>query len=313
MARRTHHLKRADIRQETDRPTNSVVLRYVGSTLEFDSRLYGYPEDTFFAVQLGELPWPEHLEDLSHELGIAIDPLPDAPRLKHAVAEALAAGAMVDAPELMDELDVDREVEWPEWELSTLERRHRIAESRVADISRLIENDMKLRASGIAKPSFEVPPLPRAAPEPAPEPEPVREPERPPEAPETPAEARGEAEEEVEVVEPGSKTVKRARAAVVAARETELPQRLPGGARRRLRKMPPGAYVAYSEVLDARLDLCAAMTDARSMGRADRETVVIDYDGEWPVVVRRYGKAGRTIYKVEDALRRHGIEVPDRD
>jgi hypothetical protein len=47
------------------------------------------------------------------------------------------------------------------------------------------------------------------------------------------------------------------------------------------------------------------------MGRADREISVVDYDGEWPVVVRRYGQDGRTIYKVEDALRRYGIDVPE--
>jgi hypothetical protein len=111
--------------------------------------------------------------------------------------------------------------------------------------------------------------------------------------------------------DPRSRTVHRARQALEEARAQELPQRLPGGMRRRLRQAPPAVYILYGETMDPRLDLCAAMTDGRSMGRADREISVVDYDGEWPVVVRRYGQDGRTIYKVEDALRRYGIDVPE--
>lgn len=313
--RRPYQLRRSDVRQETDKPTRSVILRYVGSALDFDDYIYGYPEDTFFAVQLDELPWPDDLDALSQELGIAVDPLPDAPRLRTAIAEALAAGAMVDAPEHMEELGVDRDVEWPSWELRELERKHRIAEARVLEIARLVANDLKLRAAGMKSPSFAMPKVADFMPAHL----------RVPTVPEVPLSAlvREEvpvvveavpAEEVVEEIEgaydPGSSTVRRARQAVRLAREQELPQRLPGGMRRRLKKSPPAAYIAYGEVMDARLDLCAAMTDARVMGRADRETVVVDYDGDWPVVVRRYGQDGRTIYKVEDALRRHGIEVP---
>jgi len=291
-----------------------VILRYVGSALDFDEYIYGYPECTFFAVQLDEIPWPDDLDALSQELGIAIDPLPEAPRLRTAIAEALAAGAMVDAPEHMEDLGVDRDVEWPRWELHELERKHRIAEARVLEISRLVANDLKLRAAGMKKPSFAMPRVDDFLP-------------LSPKLPDIPLSAlvraevpvvvqpvAEEAEEVVEEVEggfePGSTTVMRARQAVRLAREQELPQRLPSGMRRRLKKAPPAAYIIHGEVMDPRLDLCAALTDARVMGRADRETVVVDYDGEWPVVVRRFGQDGRTIYKVEDALRRHGIEVP---
>lgn len=311
MARRPYQLRRSDIRQETDKPTRSVILRYVGSGLGFDDYLYGYPDDTFFAVQLDELPWPEDLEALSQGLGIAIDPLPEAPRLRLAVADALAAGAMVDAPEHMDELGVDREVEWPRWELHDLERKHRIAEARVLELSRLLANDLKLRAAGMKSPSFAMPKVedflfgtPPTVPS-VPMSALVRE-----EVPVVVEQGTSCVEEVEGGYEPGSATVRRAREAVRLAREQELPQRLPSGMRRRLKQAPAAAYVIYGEVMDARVDLCAAMTDGRAMGRADRETVVVDYDGEWPVVVRRFGQGGRTIYKVEDALRRHGIEVP---
>lgn len=304
---RTHRLKRSDIRHELDKPTSSVILRYVGRALRFDDYLYGYPDGAFFAIQLSEVPWPDDLEELSDDLGIAIDPLPDAPRLRTAVADAIAAGALVDAPIYMDDLGVDRDVEWSDWEKRDLERKHRIAESRVAEIARYIANDMKLRASGIAKPSYEIPKVEQFM---APPP-PVFAPSAPPvvvmEA--EPKEVEVEVVEQDDVIEPASQTVVKAREAVKAARDAELPQRLPSGMRRRLRRMPPSAYVSYGEILEGRLDLCAAMTDARSLGRSDRESVVIDYDGEWPVVVRRYGKDGRTIYKVEDALRRYGISI----
>lgn len=295
--RRAYQLKRSDLRQEKDRPTNSVILRYTGSALRFDEYLYGYPEDTIFAVPMDDLPWPPELEELSIKLGVSIDPLPDASRLRAAVADAIAAGALVDAPIHMDDLAVDRDVEWPAWTRHELERKHRIAEARVAGIVRCVASDMKLRAAGFKSPSFEVTKVETA----------------PPTTEEVPEEQAPLVEVDAvedSVYEPGSATVQRVRVAVQAAREQELPQRLPGGMRRRLSKAPPAAYIMHGDVMDVRVDLCAALTDARSMSRADRETVVVDYDGEWPVVVRRYGQDGRTIYKVEDALRRYGIDVP---
>jgi hypothetical protein len=70
--------------------------------------------------------------------------------------------------------------------------------------------------------------------------------------------------------------------------------------------MPPAAYVIRGETIEPRTDLCAAMADAQAVGRKGAEAVVVDWDGEWPVVVRRYGTDGRTVYKVESALKRHG-------
>lgn len=315
-------LYRSDIRKTKDGPTNSAILQYVGSgrrSLDFDSYIYGYPDGTFFVASFDDVPFPDRVAEMAEKRGIKLDALPDAPRLRHAVVEALVAEGMVQAPELLADLAVP-EVYWRDWDRREMERKHTIACARVSEIARLVEADIKLRASRVAHPSYAVPSLDAIlGPEPAtvgvvPA---VAVPDLSP----PPAESRTpepviEEEEEVEVEEddaaaygPGSMTVKRATDAVVAAREAELPQRLPGGARRRLRRMAPGRYIVYGEAMDSRVDLCAAMTDGRSLGRKGREVAVIDWDGEWPVVVRRYGQGGRTVYKVETALRRAGVEV----
>lgn len=328
-------LFRSDIRQRTDRPTNSIVLEYVGRRLTFDEYLYGYTPGTFFAVQLADVPYPEDVEEAAREAGLNVEALPDAPRLRQAVAEAIVAGAMVDAPAILAEM-AEPEMEWSVSDRIDLERRHRIAEARVREVARLVLNDIRLRRAGIRVPSLAVTVpetvLPPLAPVPfcgsdalmrrqegvsvTPLVDVTQMSRRLGQAESAETQPGQETIEEAvasgddELLVPASRTVVRARQAVKAARESELPQRLPSGVRRRLQKMPPGAYVTYGEVLDVRADLCAALTDARALGRKDREVTVVDYDGEWPVVVRRYGQAGRTIYKVEDALRRAGVEIP---
>jgi hypothetical protein len=316
MPRQTRHriLYRIDIRQKTDRPTNSIILQYIGRRrLDWHDSLYGYDEGTFFVCNLDEIGYPPSLVELADDLGIDIGRLPDARTLRIAAAEALAAEGMVDAPELIGDLasPLFRRIASDQREL---ERKHMIAVARLTELTRIMSVDMRRRCLPACDPVEGVeyvgapmplagveyartepaPPLLAPAPPPTPEPEPVVE----------------EAVEDVQAtLNAASTIVRRARHSVVSAREAELPQRLPGGARRRLKQMPPAAYLAYGEALDVRSELCAAMADGRAMGRKDREVVVIDWDGEWPVVVRRYGQGGRTIYKVEDALRRHGIEV----
>lgn len=298
------YLLRSDIRRVHDRPTDSIILQYTGRRVAFDGYLAGYPDGTFFAIPLAEVELPEDVVELAIEGGIRPDALPDAKPLRVAVANALAAEALVEAPELLGDIAVPR-AEWHPTDQRQLEREHRIAETKVADLARLMVNDLRLRMVGMRRPTFEAPAfepiLPPALPFPSPMLEPVPELD--------PLPVIEEEEEEVEIEQdaftPTSKVVERAKAAVKEAREAELPQRLPKDARRRLQKMGPGMYLAWGETIEVRADLCGAMTDARSMSRKDRETTVIDYDGEWPVVVRRYGQGGRTVYTVESALKRH--------
>jgi hypothetical protein len=296
-----------------------MILQYVGTgrrALDFDQYIYGYPDGTFFVASYDEVPLPERVAEMAESRGINVHALPDAPRLKDAVVEALVTEALVQAPELLSEL-AHPEMRWQDWDRRELERKHTIACARVAELARLVEVDIKLRTAGAARPSYKVPRLDAMlGPEPAfvgAAPAEVA-PVLPPPVPECPEPApeceEVEVDEEVdEGFAPGSLTVQKAKVAVQAAREAELPQRLPGGARRRLRRMAPGRYIVYGEAMDSRLDLCAAMTDGRSMGRKGREVAVIDWDGEWPVVVRRFGQGGRTVYKLETALRRAGVEV----
>lgn len=336
MTRRRQTLYRTEIRHKRDRATDSVILQYVGRHLDFESYVYGYPDGTFFVASIDELSYPPPLIELANELCIDIDAIPDARPLREAMVEAMAAAAMVEAPELLAEM-ADPEMQWQPWDLRELERKHVIAEARMAELERIVAAEMRRRsdaciqvAPGVSRYVDALPPAAgyetqwgappkedvRAATIPTPEgAEPTKESSRPEggipgiaDLERVPEVAEAEVDEDVS---PASQTVHKALQAVRAAREAELAQRLPGGARRRLRQFPPASYIAYGEAMDPRADLCAAMTDGRSMGRKGREVTIIDWDGEWPVVVRRYGKEGRTIYKVEDALRRAGVEVSD--
>lgn len=306
---RARYLSRADIRQRTDKPTNSVILQYVGRYLDFESYIYGYPEGTFFVADKDEVPLPEYLEQRGIEAGINVFALPDAPRMKNAVVECLITEAMVDAPALLKKLAHPR-VEWTPGDRWQLERAHTIACSRVASVERLIETDLKLRSAGVLQPTFEVPSMAGVL-----GPEPVNLYEVP--CPPSPVVALPPApvvEEEEEFEEeydddlgPASETVRKACEAVEAARESELPQRMPKGSRRRISRMAPAVYLTFGETIESRRDMCAGLTDGRALGRKGREVSVISWDGEWPVVVRRYGKGGRVIYKVERALKKHGL------
>ena len=325
---RARPLQRSEIRQRTDKPTNSVILQYIGRRLDFDQYIYGYPDGTFYVCSFDEVPLPESIDAMAAEYHINFHNLPDAPRVKHAVVEALITEAMVNAPELLAELTGDAP-EWSPWERRDLERKHTIACARVVETVRVAETDMKLRMAGITRPSFVTDPMEAlVGPEPAsiyggscapvspvtvalpPAPAPAALPAPPvPEA----------AQEDPDCIEcgddfdsdlgPGSETVHEATIAVTVARESELPQRLPQGIRRRIKKLATAVYLVLGESMESRRDLCAAMTDGRSFGRKGREVTVIAWDGEWPVVVRRYGKGGRVIYKVERALKKSGVEV----
>jgi hypothetical protein len=319
---RQRYLSRQDVQQQTDTATDSILCRYTGNAIFFDAYLYGYPAGAFYAVQVSDVPWPSEVEETAVRAGVQIDAMVEAKKLQRAVAEALAAEAMVKAPELLQVLTEDSVPEWHVSDLHELQRRHRIADTRVRELIRLVMTELKLRGAGFKTPSLQLPSVadfmpvdPAAPPSEAAlvlaEPEPAV-----PCDPLPPARplALGTGDDEVvegEVVEdmpfvPGSAVVERLETAIREARNAELPQRLPGGARRRLQRMPAAAYVYFRDQLEPRADLCSALTDARSWSRKNDEAVVIDYDGEWPVVARRFGQGGRTIYRVEAALRRQG-------
>lgn len=311
---------RHDIRRRNDRATNSVVLEFVGRGLDFFGEVYGQPEGVFFVASIDEMPFPPEIVALSEEMSVPPEQTESGRQLKAAAVEVLVAEAMVKAPAMLAEF-AEPKVAWQDWDRRSLERTHAIQASRLVSLIKLTESEMRLRGW---KPKFDPGPLPTLGvmpppvlvhatiesvrlPPPAPMPALIVRDEPPPPPPSLPP---------IDVVPivapaiPSDATSRRVDAAVRAAREAELPQRLPQGARRHLEKMVRSSYVIRgSEVPQVRETLAEAMRDAESIATSEKvETTVVDWDGEWPVVVRRYGDGGRTVYRVEDALRRAGIE-----
>jgi hypothetical protein len=287
-------LSRIDVRRRNDRATNSVVLEYAGKGLTFHDSIYGYGDGAFMVVSFTEMPFPPELRLLSEETGIPIEALDAAEDVRSAAVDALVAEGLVKAPQMLHEF-ASPEVFWHPWDLRELERRHVVALSRLVEKHSLAEREMRLRAAQRA-PVVAMPLLPQAE---------VSLPPR--------------VVPQLEIVRVGAspvfpsipvvcvEIVARVEMAVAQARASELPQRLPGGARRGLQKLPRAQYVATgSGVLLAHESLAEAMRAAEALAMASSvvEIAVVDWDGEWPVVVRRYGEGGRTIYRVEDALKR---------
>lgn len=290
------YLSRFDVRRYHDRATNSVCLQYTGSSLKFHDAIYGFPDGVFFVASVDEMPYPPKLIETSQSTGIPIEATNVARALKVAAVDALVAEAMVKAPAMLAEF-ASPVTQWAAWDHRELERRHVIAVSKLVELTSLCDRELHLRATKVMVdpglphiPSFTTMPSAFAhaaptimPPPPAPEPEPAGQPTK--------------------------ALLDRTKKAVLVAREAELPQRLPQGARRGLAKLVRSAYLICSEdAPSVRADLAEAMQDAEKISASENvEVTVVDWDGEWPVVVRRYA-AGRTTYRVEDALRRAGVE-----
>jgi hypothetical protein len=302
-------LSRIDIRRRLDRATNSAVLEYTGRALRFHERVYGFGDGVFLVVSYDEMPYPPNLRGLSDELGVPIEALSVAKTLKTAAVDALLAEGMVKAPQMLRDF-AEPEVFWQPWDSRELERRHVVALARVVELEALAERELRLRAAKIAvDPAVIVVAPPTAA---------LPSPEGRASAAGLTAEVT-ELEDVTEIlsagrpVDPALVTIAKVQAAIAQARETELPQRLPNGTRRALQKLVCAQYVVRgADAPSVRGSLVEAMQDAgkiaAGMRGGDVEVTVIDWDGEWPVAVRRYGGGGRTVYRVEDALKRAGIE-----
>ena len=295
-------LSRIDIRRRLDRPTNSAILEYTGRALRFHERVYGFGDGVFLVVSYDEMPYPPKLRALSDELGVPIEAASGAKQLKAAAVDALLAEAMVKAPQMLRDF-AEPEVFWQPWDERELERRHVVALARVVELETLAARELRLRvanilgglSAGAPPPQMDESEASRLTPESA------------------------ESEDVTEIVsadrpvDPALVTISKVQMAIAQAREAELPQRLPNGARRALQKLVRAQYVIRcTDAPSVRGSVLEAMQDAEQVARgskgSDVEVTVVDWDGEWPVVVRRYGPGGRTVYRVEDALRRAGAE-----
>ena len=284
-------LYRSDIRRKYDKATRTTYLVCTNDRISFFEDLYGLPEGSFFGVMHDDVPYPDDLRAMAAQAGVALHELVEGRQLQEGVVDALIASAMVDAPKHLADV-ADPPTYWADHDLYVLERKHRESVARVMTLRRVVEGQLRLRATIRGVPFTPVaPPVVEVVTSEVEEPE-VRE---------------VQIEGDFETYAPTARVVEEAVEAAKAAREAELPQRLPAGARRQLSRMPPAAYVIRGDVIEPRVDLCGAMADAQAVGRKGAEAAVVDWDGEWPVVVRRYGADGRTVYKVETALRRHGV------
>jgi hypothetical protein len=291
-------LSRYDFSARFDRAMRATVLRYAGRGIAFEETLYGQEPGVILVAIHDELPWPPSVTKVSEETGVPVLSTTGAAELQRAVVDAIVAGAMVEAPQLIKEFS-RTPTRWLGSDLADLTRRHVLTLSRVAANARIVETEMKLR---VARPVEIVAMAPMAPMAPymspryslsSPAPEPTKAPVEPALPPSVPA--------------PATSIVARAQEAIAAARTAELPQRLPQGARRALERMVRAVYLIRDSdpVPQVRADLTEAMADAERAARDEKvDVTVIDWDGEWPVVARRYEKGGRTIYRVEDALKR---------
>lgn len=290
------YLKRVDIRQSDDPSTNSITLRYVGRQLKFHDRLFGYPDGVFFVVSLGEVPLPEPLTSLARRVGVDLEAQRMTKELRRAVAEVLLAEAILTAPMHLAECATPMAF-WYDEDRRTLEHKLSAAESRVRDITKMMESNLR-RREPMCPPTTELvvpaPPVTRSTTM----------------VPPPPVELETDDPEVDDSGLEASETVgKKILTAVKRAREAELPQRLPAGARKALDRLPHGIYLVVGSTLTYKRDICVAMVDGAEGGRKGSESVIIDWDGEWPVVARRYGSHGRIVYRVEEALRRAGVTM----
>lgn len=297
-----HLLSRIEIRRYHDKPTNSICLKYVGTRLSFHDSVYGFPEGVFFVCSIDDMPFPPKLIEVSDAAGIPIEATDVSKQVRLAAVDSLVSEAMVKAPQMLAEF-AEPDCRWAPWDQRELERQHVIALSRLVELTSICEREIRLRSMKVSMDPGMPTVLPHAPMPSLYRPDPVVEVVK--------ATEREVVEESVPVQESRSDSLAaRVAQAIVSARESELPQRLPQGARRALAKMVRAAYLIKGEDQPSvRGDILEAMRDGEKLAASDKvEVTVVDWDGEWPVVVRRYGPGGRTVYRVEEALRRAGVE-----
>lgn len=297
-------LSRADIRSATDRSAGTLTLRYTGRHLRGTGRLFGFSENVFFAVSLNEVPLPDGVTTLASAVNVDMNTFPLTNELRRAVAELLAAEALLEAPALLEEIASPR-TQWNPLDVRALEHAVLVAENKLAEVRGAVEGALRRRIVT----RFDLPPV-RPLYSVMPPPDFWRERKREPAVEAAPLpEPEPESNDVEDTTQDASEaTGARVVAAIKVAREQELQQRLPGGARRALAHLPSGLYLARGSSLEMKPTICSALVAGAEGGRRSGESTVIDWDGEWPVVARRYGANGRIIYRVEQALRRSGLD-----
>ena len=306
-------LQKSDIQRHARR--NILTLTYNGRVKARIARLHGHDENTFFVVNTNSIPIPDEIEDLAQQSGTTLAASPTEDSFRRLVAEAIIAEAIENAPEHLLEI-TGVAFSWPDGTLVALERDTREREERVDGLIREVK--LRLRAKLTERiPVFDwVPPPTEYS-----------------SAPRTPAiaattakaataratsdeepEAAAETEPELdftirdEALRPSDAVIAKIREAVRVIRENDTPQRLPAGARKVVEASAPGVLIWTGNKAIS----CPSLGDALVAGRAHalkksansqnaQDTVIIDWDGEQPVLVRRFKPgSGAAAYRCED-------------
>lgn len=301
-------LQKTDIQRHSRR--NVLSLSYNGKVKARVARLHGHDENTFFVVNTNAIPIPDEIEELAQQTGTTLTGSPTEDSFRKLVAEAIIAEAIENAPEHLFEV-TGVSFAWPDSALVSLERETREREERVDGLIREVR--LRLRAKLSERiPVFDwVPPSTDHAPVAHPvAPAATSKPDaaRPAAAPPSEPEPEVEFSARDEALRPSDAVIAKIREAVRAIREKDLPQRLPAGARKVVEASAPGVLIwAASKAIP-----CPSLADALVAARAHalkksgtsqhaQDTVVIDWDGEQPVLVRRFKPgSGATAYKCED-------------
>lgn len=316
-------LQRSDIKKSVHR--NRITLSYRGRVRKRIARLHGQDEDTFFTVNSEVIPLPDAVEELAQRAGMTLVGSPTEASFRELVTDALIAEAFEDAPEHLLAI-TGIKFEWPRALLVALERETKEREERVDGLTREVTHRLKSKLSE-RLPMFEWTPVSVSGER--------REPARPTShaapaivggqemmhlhdafvaARNTEPEPRiapppDEAPPGVAVTVPSDAVMQKIRDAMRAARDRDIPQRLPAGARKAVEAAVPGPLVWAN----GKTNICRSLEDAiggaRSVAVRGVESAVIDWDGEQPVLVRRFAAGGATAYRCEDSIKGARSEV----
>jgi len=322
-------LQRSDIQKHSRRGV--ITLSYAGRNRKRVARLHGQDEDTLFVLNEAVVPLPDDVEELAQQVGVTLIGSPTETQFRRLVAEALLAEAIEKAPEHLLAI-TGVSFEWPDSTLVTLERDTKAAEARLDALIREVTARLKSKlVQARALPVFDWMPTPAERREPA-RPEravavlPLRlNSERVVTAPPAGQEMAHLAEAFVAAratpvaasvepqVSPGASeaVLLKIRDATRAARDRDTPQRLPAGARKAVEASPPGALVWANGKANVCRSIEDAIGGARAVAVRGVDSAVIDWDGEQPVLVRRFTAGGITAYRCEDSIRVTRVEAAE--
>jgi hypothetical protein len=288
-------LRRHDLRRRHLAAGGQLALEYIGAELPWIARIEGQPLGTIAVVTRDEVAAPPQLEVCAADAGVDLDSHPAMPRLRAVVADALLAGERARARELLEEMTGLR-VEWAPGAEHSVRSSHRRALDAVDAVVREVADDLAARARRRRAATIMSGSVRHVS------------------APLDVAEALGFAPPRFQGTTPPAPVTADLLAAleqdIATARSLDLPQRLPNGVRRSLSHLAPGVYLVEDGLLCPQPNLRSALEQASRTDSRAQDRAVVDWDGEWAVMARRYGPGGAPGYRIDRALQRF---VPEPD